>query len=118
MFIDDPYRAKVWDADIKEQAMDRAFAREGYKGGVQQWRRQVDEDMFDRWWRANSSCSVIECHTLSIWLNRCRRSRGVHVITRSPLVAFANTMHWTKAAPTLTILLIVRMECMQWPLQP
>jgi AraC family transcriptional regulator len=30
--------------------MDRAFAREGYKDGVQQWRRRVDEDMFDRWW--------------------------------------------------------------------
>jgi AraC family transcriptional regulator len=30
--------------------MDRAFAREAYKDGVQQWRRHVDEDMFDRWW--------------------------------------------------------------------
>jgi AraC family transcriptional regulator len=30
--------------------MDRAFAREAYKDGVQQWRRHVDEDLFDRWW--------------------------------------------------------------------
>jgi len=30
--------------------MDRAFAREAYKDGVQQRRRHVNEDMFDRWW--------------------------------------------------------------------